>query len=72
MLAALIINRSGGLKPSPKARGTPADPRDFMWQPLPEPEATPEFLNELFGIEQPVKHGKKQQKSNQRTSAGDA
>jgi hypothetical protein len=65
MLSALVINRSGGIRHSsdPKVPGTAADPRDFMWQPPPEPEATPEFLTDLFGLKA-VKRGKKPRHAN--------
>lgn len=59
MLAALVINRSGGIRHSsnPKVPGTPADPRDFMWQP---PEPTIEDMYALFSSPQKtVTHGKK-------------
>jgi hypothetical protein len=67
-LAALIINRSGGIRhsPDPRIPGTPAEPREFMWQPPPEPEATPEFLTELFGLKA-VKRGKKSRHADRRS-----
>jgi hypothetical protein len=53
LLAALIINRSGGIKPEgapATARGTPAQIRSFLWDAGPEPvEAEPEAtLEGLF------------------------
>ena len=37
LLAALAINRTGGLVRSPGAKGEAVNPRDFMWEPPPEP-----------------------------------
>ena len=38
LLAALAINRTGGLVRTPGAKGEAVNPRDFMWEPGPEPE----------------------------------
>ena len=43
LLAALAINRTGGLVRSPGAKGEAVHARDFMWEPppeAPEPELT--------------------------------
>ena len=37
MLAALAINRTGGLVRTPGAKGEAVNARDFMWEPPPEP-----------------------------------
>ena len=56
LLAALAINRTGGVELSPGAPKTPVHARDFMWEPPPEPEkppereATVEDLKRMFGV----------------------
>ena len=53
LLAALAINRTGGLVRSPGAKGEAVNPRDFMWEPPPEPvvELTPEQQAQRFAME---------------------
>jgi hypothetical protein len=46
LLAALAINRTGGLVRSPGAKGEAVQARDFMWEPGPkEPELEPTAEN---------------------------
>ena len=47
LLAALAINRTGGLVPHPGAQPKAVNPREFMWEPPAEPtpaELTPAML----------------------------
>lgn len=52
MIAALIINRSGGLSPAPGVPGEAVQVREYMWEPGPdpeEPELTLEMVKRMFG-----------------------
>ena len=61
LLAALAINRTGGIVRSPGAKGEAVSPRDFMWEPPPEPaasELTPAVLAMELGAGFKVKTAK--------------
>ena len=72
LLAALIINRSGGIRnsPNPKVPGQPVNARDFMWQPPPAPPAPPEeTIDELVAkmiLAKGAKRGAKSRDANAR------
>jgi hypothetical protein len=56
LLAALAINRTGGIEKHPGAKAEAVHARDFMWEPPPDAEAEPdrpatlEDLKRIFGV----------------------
>jgi hypothetical protein len=56
LLAALHINRTGGIEKYAGAKPEAVHARDFMWEPPPEPEKSPEKeatlddLKRIFGV----------------------